>query len=138
MSVSVAKSWSVSAVSTAKEPLQIYSGGRPLTQTAPATIDGVSPVEYLLISVAACFAMSCRAALAPRKLSAATFEVTVFGTKAQDPPSRLNRIEVSVAFGDGISGSVAIEIAAEAKLLCTVTNTILGAPQITIDARSRS
>jgi hypothetical protein len=45
---------------------------------------------------------------------------------------------VSVAFGDDISESVAIVIAAEAKLLCTVTNTILGAPQITIDARSRS
>jgi uncharacterized OsmC-like protein len=137
MSASIGKSWSVSAISSAKEPLDIYSGGRPLTQTVPATIDDVSPVEYLLVSVATCFALSCRAVLAPRRLSAATFEVTVVGTKAQDPPSRLNHIEVSVAFGGDISENMAVEIAAEAKLLCTVTNTILGAPQIEIAARSR-
>ncbi len=136
MSVIVAKKWSVSTISSAKDPLRIFCDGRPLTQTAAATIDGVSPVEYLLISVATCFALSCRAALAPRNLSEATFEVTTVGTKALDAPSRLSLIDVSVNFADDIPATVAERVADEAKLSCTVTNTLLGAAQITIAARS--
>ncbi len=120
MSVIASKTWSVSATSSGKQPLQIFCGGRPLTQTAPATIDGVSPVEYLLISVATCFALSCRAVLVTRRLTAADFEVAVVGTKALDLPSRLSHIEVTVAFGGNIPEDAATGIAAEAKLLCTV------------------
>jgi uncharacterized OsmC-like protein len=136
MNASIAKQWSVSALSSAKDPLRLFCGGRPLTQNASATIDGVSPVEFLLISVATCFALSCRAALIPRKLSDAAFEVTAVGTKALDAPSRMNLIEVSVKFGSDIPEAVVAKVAEEAKLMCTVTNTILGTPTVTIGARS--
>jgi len=69
-------------------------------------------------------------------LSETTFEVTAVGTKALDAPSRLNAIEVSVNFANDIPEAVATRIVEEAKLMCTVTNTILGAANITIAAHS--
>lgn len=138
MNANTPKRWSVSVSSSAKEPLKIFCDGRPLTQSAPATVDHVSPVEYLLISVAACFALSCRAALKSRKRALGSFEVVATGEKASDPPSRISRIDVVAAFRDGIDEAEAAAIAADAKLLCTVTNTIAGSPRITVSARSRT
>lgn len=136
MNANTPKRWSVSVSSSANEPLKIFCDGRPLTQSAPATVDHVSPVEYLLISVAACFALSCRAALKSRKRALGSFEVVATGEKASDPPSRISRIDVVAAFRDGIDEAEAAAIAADAKLLCTVTNTIAGSPRITVSARA--
>lgn len=55
-------------------------------RSAPAAL---APMEYLLASIATCFALSCQAVLAARKLEAPPFAVDVRGVKAADKPSRL-------------------------------------------------
>jgi uncharacterized OsmC-like protein len=136
MGIDGTKRWSVKALSSGQEPLAIYCDERPLTQTALATLDNVSPVEYLLIAVASCFALSCRAVLATRKLPALAFEVAVTGAKAADAPSRLQRIGLTAIFHGGVNDAQAASIAAAAKLLCTVTNTIFAAPTIAVTGLS--
>jgi uncharacterized OsmC-like protein len=131
-----AKQWSVSTASTGSEPLRMFVAGKPLTQSAPATVDGVSPVEHLLLSIATCFALSCRAVLMARKLLPLEFEVAVSGVKAADPPSRLESLQLVIAFGEGLSETAAGEVAAAAKKLCTVTNT-LGALPLSIEIETR-
>ncbi len=79
------KRWSVSAISEGHEPLQLLCGGRPLTQTAVGTMENVCPVEHLLLAVAGCFALSCRAVIAKRRLPRVRFEVRVSGDKAPAP-----------------------------------------------------
>jgi uncharacterized OsmC-like protein len=116
--------------------LRIFVDGRPLTQPSPGVVENVSPVEFLLISAATCFALSVRAVLLTRKLSGAAFEVVATGEKTLDAPSRLNRITLAVIFGDGLDESGAVAIADDAKSLCTVTNTILSGPVISVSGRT--
>jgi uncharacterized OsmC-like protein len=116
--------------------LTIFCDGQPLTQSSPGVLDNISPVQYLLISAASCFALSVRAVLLARKLSGAAFEVVTTGEKALDAPSRLNHIAIAVIFGDHIGESQAVAIANDAKALCTVTNTILGTPVIALSSRT--
>jgi uncharacterized OsmC-like protein len=129
------KRWSVNAISHGQEPLQVFCDSRPLTQSKLATIDNVSPVEFLLVSVATCFALSVRAALAARKLTRLGFEVVVLGEKAPDPPSRLKHIAVVAIFRGNLTEADAAAIAADAKRLCTVTNSLQAAPTISIGGR---
>jgi uncharacterized OsmC-like protein len=136
ISVNIAKRWSVNALSAGHGALQIFADGRPLAHSSPGVIDNVSPVEFLLISAASCFALSVSAVLRARKLSAMTFEVVATGEKALDAPSRLNHIALAVIFGEGIEKSQSTSIADDAKSLCTVTNTILGGAVISVTSRT--
>jgi uncharacterized OsmC-like protein len=136
MNTQTVKRWSVNVVSEGQTPLTLFSDGRPLTQSAPATVDDVSPVQYLLIAIASCFALSCRAVLAQRKLSRISFEVVATGEKSSGTPNRLANIAVVAIFRSGITESEAALIAGHAKPLCTVTNTILTAPEIQYSSRA--
>jgi uncharacterized OsmC-like protein len=136
ITVTIPKRWSVNALSAGQTALQIFVDGQPLTQSSPGVVDNVSPVEFLLISAATCFALSVRAVLLARKLPGTAFEVVVTGEKASDAPSRLNRIAIAVIFGDGLDESRANAIADDAKSLCTVTNTILGDAVISVAGRT--
>jgi len=134
-----AKRWSVSAVSSGDQPLEMFCDGKPLVTESPGIMEGVSPVEHLLIAVATCFALSCRGALVARQMRWPVFEVKVTGVKALDLPSRLESIGIEVAFGNDVSSDDAESLAAAAKQLCTVTNTFAGAPVvISITNRVRS
>jgi uncharacterized OsmC-like protein len=96
----------------------------------------VSPVEHLLIAVAGCYALSVRAVLTRRKLPRTTFEVVATGDKADGPVSRLARMSVTVIFQAGIPDEEASAISAEAKSICTVTNTLVTPPVIGYGVRS--
>lgn len=121
MSNAVAKCWTVRALSVANDPLSITCGDYPFAQGAVGQLGSSSPVEYLLISIAACFALSCRMALAQPLQAAACFEVLVRGTKALDAPSRVTSIEIELAIDSRLVGD-AEHIAEKAKQLCTVTD----------------
>jgi uncharacterized OsmC-like protein len=136
MGAHVNKRWSVNAISSGQEPLLIFCDGRPLNQTALATIENVSPVEHLLIAVASCFALSCRAVLATRKLPRFAFEVVVSGEQAPDRPCRLKHIAIVAIFRTGVGAAQAAAIAEDARFLCTVANSIQGTPTISVSARS--
>ncbi len=137
MSLQNVKRWSVNAISEGQAPLALFCDGRPLTQSAPATVDDVSPVQYLLISIASCFALSCRAVLGRRRLTRASFEVVAVAEKAASViDNRLSGISVVAIFGDGITEADAALIAEQAKPLCTVTNTVLDSPAIRYGTRA--
>ena len=128
------KRWVVSATATPKQSMTLACAGRPLTQSKTGSVDDVSPVELMLLSIAGCFALSCRAALKARKATPTPVEVTVTGEMAHDAPSRVSRITLAVIFGHGMSSDEAAAIAQDAKRLCTVTNTILGVPGLEVTA----
>jgi uncharacterized OsmC-like protein len=131
------KRWSVNAVSEGQLPLTLFCDGRPLTQNGSAAGDNVSPVQYLLISIASCFALSCRAVLSRRKLSQVSFEVVTIGEKpVVATESRLSQVSVVAIFGSGITETEAALITEQAKPLCTVTNTILESPTIRYSSRA--
>jgi len=130
------KRWSVNAVSHGQTSLTLFCDGRPIGRGAVGAPQDVSPVQYLLISIAGCFALSCREELRQRQLHNIPVEVVVMGDK--DPAAvrnLLNAISIVTIFGGGISESLAREITERAKPLCTVTNTLLEPP--TIEFRSR-
>jgi uncharacterized OsmC-like protein len=127
------KRWSISALSKEGAGLSYAKDGQPLALGAAGPAE-ISPVEYLLIAVASCFALSCRSVVAARGLPRGAFEVRVTGAKALSPPSRLDRIELSVAFGSDVDGALARAIAEDAEKLCTVTNTILSTPRVIVTA----
>jgi len=130
MAQHVAKHLSINAVSRADRPLYFFREG-----LAPDSPVDISPVEYLLIAAAACFALSVRSVVAARGLAKTSFEVIVTGEKARDLPSRLGQISLVVLFNDTVDEIHAGGIAAEAKKLCTVTNTLLGSPDLDVKAR---
>lgn len=146
----ILKTWTVTAVSAGEAPLQLLCDDRPLRQSQPGTLDDVSPVQHLLLGVAGCFALSCRAVLkrrsAPSVASpvAATpsvtaplprFEVHVSGYKLRGGGNRLSQIEVTAVFPT-LSEAEARITAHEAEALCTVTSTLGGSPALSFTVRS--
>ena len=137
MNTQATKRWTVNAVSEGHMPLTVFCDGRPLPPNPPTIADSVSPVQYLLISVASCFAQSCRAVLNRRKLSQVSLEVVAIGEKKlTSAENRLSQISIVAIFGGGITDPDAALIIAEAKPLCTVTNTIFDSPNIVFSSRA--
>jgi uncharacterized OsmC-like protein len=130
------KRWAVNVVSNGQLPLTLFCDGRPVTQTTPATLDDISPVEYLLIALASCFALSCRTVLADTKRPRISFEVVATGEKAPSAENLLTNISIVGIFRSGISESDAALITAQARPLCTVNNSVLEAATIQYSSRS--
>jgi uncharacterized OsmC-like protein len=110
--MSALKQWTITVVSPAVGPLQ----GK------------ATPVEILLTSIGMCFALSCHAAFALRALRRISFEVRVSGRKAPQLPSRLANVQLEVIFDPGLPTEEGLALAAVAKQLCTVTNTLTSEP----------
>lgn len=84
------------------------------------------------MGVATCFALSCRAAATRQRLPIGAVRVQATGEKAPEPPSRLGRLRLEVSI-DAKQAAAQIEaIVAEAKALCTVTNSLSAALPIEI------
>lgn len=131
------KRWSVNAVSEGQSPLTLFCDDRPFGGSAVGTPETLSPVQYLLVSIASCFALSCRAELRRRKLGNISFEVVVLGEKEIGAAeSLLNAISIVTIFGSGITEPLAQQITEKAKSLCTVTNTLLDSPNIQFRSRA--
>jgi len=126
------KRWSVTVLSDVDGPLRLFAGHEPDTEWSAGTRLDLSPVELLLLAVGTCYALSCRAALAARRLPRVGFRVTTLGVKAIDAPVRLAHIDNLVSFDAGLVQADAEAVAADAKALCTVSNTILLPPEMTL------
>lgn len=124
--------WSATAISPGGAALELRVGTRPLGSAALG--NQVSPVEYLLISIASCLALSCRVVLLRRRIELMRYQVHVVGEKAPEPPSRLSRMSATINLPAWITEAVARAIAHDAEALCTVSNTILGACPIAVSA----
>ncbi len=127
-----AKQWSIQVASPVSGPLQVRRDGAPLDLNHIGA-DQVSPVELLLASVATCFALSCHAAFALRHQQSTAFEVEVRGSKAPQLPNRLAEVRVDIRFGAGLAAEERHRIAALAKQMCTVTNTMVAASACAVE-----
>jgi len=140
MNAETLKSWTVSAVSEGDTPLRLLCNGTALTQSEPGSLDHVCPVEYLLLAVAGCFALSCRAVWQRRAGPAAraqptpNFEIIATGDKLRGGGNRVATISVVAVFAN-LSKAEAAATAREAEALCTVTNTLHGSPAISYSCR---
>jgi uncharacterized OsmC-like protein len=126
------RQWSITTLSAPDGALAVHRNGAPLA--ALAFDQQLTPVELLLIAVGNCFALSCHAAMAARQRERVAFAVRVTGTKAADLPSRLATIDVQIAFSGRVPPDEAAALAAHAKRLCTVSNTLAAAPACTVVA----
>jgi uncharacterized OsmC-like protein len=130
------KQWSVNVIAQGQKSLRYFCDGRPLTQSAAGTIDDVCPVEHLLMAVAGCFALSCRAILVQRRLSTISLEIVATAAKERSALNQLSKVTVVAIFRGNLSPSEANEISDQARPLCTVSNTVSSFPHI--DYRSRT
>jgi uncharacterized OsmC-like protein len=104
-------------------------GKTPLTIEVPGQVGARSPVEYLLIAVGTCYALSFRMALHERQLALQPFEVVVMGRKAADEPGRLQSISIDLILSERLDGDIEA-LSRRAKQLCTVTNTLAASPML--------
>jgi len=132
MSTTTPRIWTVSATSTLADPLEYHCGEHCLTGPGALTLERISPVEAMLLSVAGCFALSCRPVFARLDVPRTGYRVVVHGTKAAGTPARIAQIDIVVDFAPGLSASDADQIVTQAKKLCTVTNTLSDAPAISV------
>ena len=121
MSTAPPRQWSITTLAASDGALAVQRDGLPLAGLA---FDQLTPVELLLIAVGNCFALSCHAAMAARQRERLPLQVRVTGTKAVPLPSSLATIEVQIAFSGQVPPAEAEAIAAHAKRLCTVSNTL--------------
>jgi uncharacterized OsmC-like protein len=135
--MSLNKDWTIRAVSNAGAALVFERQGEALFVNGAQAAE-ISPVEYLLIATAGCLALSCRAVLGNGQESGSSVEVTALGSKAAEPPSRLERIDLEVRLDSEIGAVEAASIVQKAKKLCTVTNTLLGSVAIQIHSSTGS
>jgi uncharacterized OsmC-like protein len=127
------RSWTTRAVWRSPGPVALFVHDEPLTGRVASATHPVSPVEYQLIAVAGCFALSLEAARKAREWPESVFEVTVLGSKAPDLPSRLERIVISVSMQGPLDAAAQATLMKDAKRLCTVTNTLANAPALEVD-----
>jgi uncharacterized OsmC-like protein len=110
----------------------VFVQDKPVGALLAANAGSVSPVEYLLIAVASCFALSLEIARKARGWPECSFDVTSAGTKAPDAPSRLERISLEVSLTGPLDERQMATLVAEAKSLCTVTNTLTSAHTVDV------
>jgi uncharacterized OsmC-like protein len=119
------RQWVVRARYSPPEPVELLVGERELATVLGASAGAApSPVEYLLLSVADCFAQSLEIARKSQGWPSCVFEVTCVGVKARDLPSRLARISLDVSISGPLAQGQSEQLLLEAKRLCTVTNTL--------------
>jgi uncharacterized OsmC-like protein len=115
----------------------INDRGNEIRYAVSPSAPGFNPLELLSASLGICTAINLRKDLsgAAGGGSASPFEIAVECVKAQDQPSRVERMDVSIHLPEGITGAAADEIVHRAEAACTIANTLLaGAEVATRDA----
>jgi uncharacterized OsmC-like protein len=124
-------SWSAEARWRGDGPVQLACRGEALAVLVAAGVV-LTPVEYLLLGAAGCFAMSLEGARRAQGLAEAALAVTAIGTKAATAPSQLGALHLVVKIDGPIDAAAFPALLASAKDLCTVTNTLGATPTVEI------
>lgn len=118
----------------AGRPEILTDTGGTLAVTTHASEPGFSPIDLLYASLSACLALSARIAASRLgvldRLQAVRVHVT--GDKAHEGPSRIERFHVRFEIDGDLDTATrrAIIEVAEGEI-CTVSNTLRGAPEFT-------
>ncbi|TPI66772.1 OsmC family protein [Mesorhizobium sp. B3-1-3] len=116
-------------------------GGLPVVTTPTGgTVDvvtqvsasGFSPLDLLYASLAACMVLSAR--IVATRLGVADrlgeMRADVTGDKAKDEPSRLETFNIRLTIAGDLDAATKERILADAEDICTVSNTLRGAPAL--------
>ncbi|RWD59776.1 MAG: OsmC family peroxiredoxin [Mesorhizobium sp.] len=115
------------------------SGGLPVVTTPTGgTVDvvtsvsapGFNPLDLLYASLAACMVLSARIAATRLGVADRLGEVRadVSGEKAKDDPSRVETFTIRLTIAGDLDAAVKQRIVEDAETICTVSNTLRGAP----------
>ncbi len=99
------------------------SDGQTLADSMPGS---VLPAELLLASVGACIAVSIRMVADRMDIPLVPFDTEVRAAKAETTPARIGRVEIIVDLTFLDDAELAMTIAARAKSMCTVSNSLNG------------
>lgn len=110
--------------------------GGTLAVTTHASEAGFSPLDLIHSALAACLALSAR--IAASELGVLDrlehVRVDVSGDKAEEGPGRIARFLIRVELeGDLDAATRAAIVAAAEGEICTVSNTLRGAPELVLD-----
>jgi uncharacterized OsmC-like protein len=113
--------------------IAINDRGDEIRYAVSPSAPGFNPLELLSASLGICTAINLRKELGATVVGAGTssFEVAVECVKAQDLPSRVERMDVSVHLPDSITAVAADDVVHRAEAACTIANTLLAAAEIT-------
>ncbi|TIV71700.1 MAG: OsmC family protein [Mesorhizobium sp.] len=114
-------------------------GGLPVVTTPTGgTVDvvtsvsapGFNPLDLLYASLAACMVLSARIAATRLGVADRLGEVRadVSGEKAKDDPSRVETFTIRLTIAGDLDAAVKQRIVEDAEAICTVSNTLRGAP----------
>lgn len=114
-------------------------GGLPVVTTPTGgTVDvvtsvsapGFNPLDLLYASLAACMVLSARIAATRLGVADRLGEVKadVSGEKAKDDPSRVETFTIRLTIAGDLGAAVKQRIVEDAEAICTVSNTLRGAP----------
>ncbi|AZO24652.1 MULTISPECIES: OsmC family protein [unclassified Mesorhizobium] len=116
-------------------------GGLPaVTTPTGGTVDvvtsvsapGFNPLDLLYASLAACMVLSAR--IAANRLGVADrlgeVRADVSGEKAKDEPSRVVTFTIQLEISGDLDAATKQRIVEDAETICTVSNTLRGAPAL--------
>ncbi|ATN36076.1 ABC transporter ATP-binding protein [Rhizobium sp. ACO-34A] len=111
------------------------TGGELDIVTGPSQ-PGFNPVDLLYASLAACLAMSARIAATQMQVMDKVTNITaeVKGEKAHEGPSRVTRFDVRITIAGDVDAETRLKIIHAAEEICTVSNTLAGSPEFSIEA----
>jgi uncharacterized OsmC-like protein len=111
----------------------INDRGEEIRYAVSPSAPGFNPLELLSASLGICTAINLRKELGAAAGGGGTppFEVAVECVKAQDQPSRVERMDVSVHLPEGITGGAADDLVHRAEAACTIANTLLASAGVT-------
>ncbi|MCX5477610.1 OsmC family protein [Kaistia geumhonensis] len=109
------------------------TGGAMPIATRPSEA-GFSPLDLLFAALAGCLVVSARSAAGELGLldRFETATARVNGEKAVEGPSRVEAFHVELTIAGDLDEGERARIAARAEELCTVSNTLHGAPRIVL------
>jgi uncharacterized OsmC-like protein len=119
----------------------VEAGGTALSRRVEGSwtvlcFETASPVELMLTALALCMARSLEIVLAARGLTAGRTAFVARAEKARDKPARLIEVEIDVQVGEWLAAGVRERALADAKRLCTVSNTFAPGVRVTLSVPS--
>lgn len=100
-----------------------------------ASEPGFNPLDLMFASLASCLVLSGRIAASKLGMLDKLTEVRAYvtGEKAHEEPSRIVRFIVSLEVDGDLTASQKAEIAHMAEEICTVSNTLKGSPEFSVE-----
>lgn len=111
-------------------PVVMTPTGGAVDVVTAVSAPGFNPLDLLYSSLAACMVLSAR--IAANRLGVADrlgeVRAEVSGEKAKDEPSRIETFTIKLEIAGDLDVATKERILADAEDICTVSNTLRGAP----------